>query len=169
MDRRKLHALVASDSQATRAILVSVLSGLGLGEIQQALDGGDAFRKMCRRPPDFVVLDFEHSNDLITTVRAIRRSPDSPRYDLPIVATTAIATRSSIEALMREGVDRILLKPVKTSALDSCIQYFLSDKRKVVVTPGYAGRERRLIARPDAESQGAHADDPDDILDLDVA
>jgi CheY-like chemotaxis protein len=169
VNRRNLNALVAGDNQALRAILASVLSGLGVGEIRQALDGGDAFRKICQRPPDFVVLDFEHHSDLVTTVRAIRRSPDSPRHDLPIVVTSAVATRSSIESIMREGVDRILLKPVRTSALDSCIEYFLSTERKFVVAADYAGRERRVLDRPAADNVDLPENDSHDILDLDVA
>lgn len=169
MERQNLRALVAGDNQAMRSVLASVLTGLKIGSVRQALDGGDAFRMICEKTPDFVVLDFEQDKDTIAAVRAIRRSPDTPRYDLPIVATVAVATRSNIELLMREGADRILLKPVKTSALDSCIEYFLRNERKLVLTPAYAGRERRLFAQTGAATPQRREDDPNDILDLDVA
>lgn len=154
MDRRNLTALVAGDNQTTRALIVSALTGLGVVTVRQALDGGDAFRSIAAGPPDFVVLDFEHANELVATVRAIRKSPDSPRRDLPVVVATTLATRSNIELLMREGVDRILLKPVKTAALKSCIQHFIANRRTDVVAT-------EKVDRPD--------DDPDNILDLDVA
>lgn len=156
-----------------RGIVASVLTGLRIGTVRQAIDGGDAFIKIRAQPPHFVVLDFEQDHDTIAVARAIRRSPDSPRHDLPIVAATAVATRSSIEALMREGVDRILLKPMKTSALDSCIQFFIENERKFVASPDYIGRERRAFTLPGDSIPKRRTDDPtddaDDILDLDVA
>lgn len=169
MPYRKVSALVAGDSVASRSVLASLLLGLGVGDVRQAHDGGEAFRQIRARTPDFLVLDFELDRDAIATLEHIRTAPDSPRHDLPIAIVVAFVTKSGIEALKQAGVSSVLLKPTAMRQLTACVQALLNDRRPFVASATYSGPDRRS-ATPSAytgpERRGGDADD--DLLMIDI-
>ncbi len=148
MAYNKLSAMVAGDNAATRSVLSSLLLGLGVGDVRQARDGSEAFRQICARSPDFVLLDFELDGDAMATLEQIRCSPDSPRPNLPVGITVAVVTQASIEAMKRAGVSGVLLKPVSSRQLSACIQSLLSDQGSSVSADRTPGSD----LRPDAHN-----------------
>lgn len=130
MAYRNLSALVAGDSVATRSVLASLLLGLGLSDVRQARDGGEAFRQIRARLPDFVLLDFDLERDAIATLQQIRNGTDSPRRDLPVAIAVGFVTQTGVETMRNADVSAVLLKPATSNKLNACVQSLLADKGK---------------------------------------
>lgn len=143
MHFEQLSAVVADDHKSSRDIVTHILRAAGIRDIRQADDGAEAFRRICERAPDFLVLDFEMPHDGVTTLRQIRTSPKSPTRQLPVIMMTAYTTQGRIEAMRDAGATEVLSKPLTPAKLISRIESVFLRPRSFIDQPAYVGPDRR--------------------------
>jgi len=111
--RRKV--LVVDDAAAIRTLLSDALQPLGF-EVAEAHDGEVGFERALRHPPDLVVMDM--SMPVMDGCEATRLMRGTPQLaSVPLIATSANATRE-VETRFRDaGATRFLKKPFDTREL----------------------------------------------------
>jgi CheY-like chemotaxis protein len=145
MNFEQLSAVVADDNKSARDIVSHILRSAGVRDIRQADDGAEAFRRVCERAPDFLILDFEMPHDGVTTLRQIRTSAQSPARQLPIIMMTAYTTLGRIEAMRDSGASEVLSKPLTSAKLLSRIEAVLLRPRPFIDGPTFVGPDRRRL------------------------
>jgi two-component system, chemotaxis family, chemotaxis protein CheY len=139
-----LKALVVEDNPHMRAILRAILMGLGVSEVHEAPDGGQAFRVLKRIEPDFVLTDMMMAPvDGIAFVRELRNSPQSPNPFLPVIMVSGHTERARILAARDAGVTEFVAKPITANNLFLRIVEIVERPRPFVRAPSYFGPDRR--------------------------
>jgi two-component system, chemotaxis family, chemotaxis protein CheY len=164
-----ISAVVACSESAVRELTAQVLIGGGLRQIWRAPDGAAAFLLVCHRRPSVVLLDFDLLQDSIVALRQIRRSPNSPAPDVPVLTLTAQVTQKRIEALRDAGVTAVVSKPFTSSQLFGRIVQVLKNPKPFVAFDAYAGPDRRIVANPQYAGPFRRGTDVIDTLEIDVA
>ena len=97
MDLGKIRTLLVEDDRATRDLLVAILEGVGIKQIDRALNGQDAFKRLGSFHPDLIVSDMMmEPMDGITFARNVRTHRDSPTPHTPIILLTAHTDRTTV-------------------------------------------------------------------------
>jgi CheY-like chemotaxis protein len=139
-----LKALVVEDNAHMRAILRTLLGGMGIGEVVEAADGGRAFALLPRAKPDFVVTDLTMAPvDGIAFTYELRNSPESPNPFLPVIMVSGHTERARIEAARDAGVTEFVAKPITARNLFLRIAAVVDRPRPFVRAPSYFGPDRR--------------------------
>ena len=159
-----LRLLVVDDNRHMRAIVVHIAQALGLREILQAADGGEALRRLRESPCDVALVDLNMAPvDGVAFTREVRNAPDSADVYLPIIMMTGHVERARVEEARDAGVSEFILKPLATAALVErmeavilrprpfvrALAYFGPDRRRRT-DPGYRGPLRRAADRGEA-------------------
>lgn len=143
MDMSLLTVVIADDHRTSREIVVSALRSVGVRNIFQAEDGGKAFNLICDRQPDVAFLDLEMPHDGIRVLRAVRRSPQSPNFRLPVIVMTAQADKPTIMMVRDAGATEIISKPLTLEKICSRVKAVFARPRPFVVCDAYIGPCRR--------------------------
>ncbi|SFL42611.1 PAS/PAC sensor hybrid histidine kinase [Shimia haliotis] len=124
------HALIVDDNDINREILVDIIRELG-GRSHQASNGYDAI-DMCD-DTDFDVLLLDISMPGIDGIETLKRIRDGAARNAatPAVAVTAHASVSDHEAILAQDFQRLVLKPVRRSAIHSTLVEVFSGEEKV--------------------------------------
>tara|TARA_R110001606_G_scaffold234677_1_gene382396 strand:+ start:401 stop:1456 length:1056 start_codon:yes stop_codon:yes gene_type:complete len=149
-----LTVLLVEDSQQLRALLVSVLSQLGVGNIVRANDGADAIRqiKAMQTDPgsigatsiDLVLSDWlMEPIDGATLLRWIRRHKDSPDRFMPFIMVSAYSDWDRVQTARNLGVNEFLAKPFSVASVFEHINAVIQDTRSFVRTDSFFGPDRR--------------------------
>ena len=139
-----LKALVVEDNPHMRALLRAILMGLGVSEVHEAPDGGQAFRALQRIEPDFVLTDLMMAPmDGIAFVHELRNSPQSPNPFLPVIMVSGHTERARILAARDAGVTEFVAKPITANNLFLRIVEIVERPRPFVRGAGYFGPDRR--------------------------
>jgi len=139
-----LKALIVEDNAHMRTLLRSLLNALGIGEICEAVDGGQAFTDLHRVKPDLVLTDLSMKPvDGIVFTQQIRNSPESPNPYLPVVMITGHTERERVLAARDAGVTEFLAKPITAQNLFLRIAEIVDRPRPFVRCAGYFGPDRR--------------------------
>src|SRR5690348_13304762 len=92
-----LRVLLVDDNQHMRAIVLTVLHGVGVTLIKEARDGSEALEVLRDWPADIAIVDFQmFPIDGVEFTRLVRNSTDSPNPYLPIVMMTGHSERSRV-------------------------------------------------------------------------
>jgi two-component system, chemotaxis family, chemotaxis protein CheY len=160
-----LKALVVEDNAHMRSLLRAILMGLGVGEVHEAQDGGQAFRALERFEPDFILTDLMMAPvDGIAFVQDLRNSPASPNPFLPVIMVSGHTERARILSARDAGVTEFVAKPVTPRNLFLRIVEIVERPRPFVRAQGYFGPDRRR--RNDAFHVGPWRRDEDRARDL---
>lgn len=144
-DLRHCHALVIDTNQASRSLLRSMLTDLGLQNIVQASKISDARRALETRTFDVVICDYHFDgsdmtgSDLLDDMRRAQLLPLSTVF----VMVTAEASYVKVAEAAESALDSYLIKPHTANALAERLH--LARHRKVVLGPIF-----------DAIEQGQH-------------
>lgn len=144
-DLRHCHALVIDTNQASRSLLRSMLTDLGLQNIVQASKISDARRALETRTFDVVICDYHFDgsdmtgSDLLDDMRRAQLLPLSTVF----VMVTAEASYAKVAEAAESALDSYLIKPHTANALAERLH--LARHRKVVLGPIF-----------DAIEQGQH-------------
>jgi CheY-like chemotaxis protein len=149
-----LTVLLVEDSPQMRALIVSVLTQLGIGNILRANDGADAIRqiKAMRTNPsgvggtsiDMVLSDWVMDPiDGATLLRWIRRHKESPDRFLPFVMVSAYSDWDRVQTARNLGVNEFLAKPFSVASVFEHINAVINDTRPYVRTDSFFGPDRR--------------------------
>lgn len=140
----KLRVLVADDSASMRAIVRSILAGIGIEQIIEADDGAAAFQRLRTSQIDLAVVDWiMPGQDGLSFVRRVRIGDDSPNPFLPIIMVTARTERARILEARDAGATEFLAKPITPAGLISRLVEIVERPRPFVKTKTYFGPCRR--------------------------
>lgn len=90
----------------------------------------------------------------------LRRSDVAPNCYAPVVLVTGHTTPSQIFRGRDAGASFVVRKPVPSLVMMQRILWLLSDERQFVISPGYAGPDRRVKAiGPPVGAKGRRHDD----------
>ncbi|WP_045224354.1 hybrid sensor histidine kinase/response regulator [Methyloterricola oryzae] len=113
--------LVTDDHPAQRAMLVSLLTGLGFS-VRQADSGASCLEAVAQAAPDLVLMDLIMPvMDGFETARLLRRSG----YQGPMIVVSANAYESDFTAAMESGFNDYIAKPVRMSELKDKLKALL--------------------------------------------
>jgi CheY-like chemotaxis protein len=108
--------LVVSSDRANLALMMQLLSKRGDLSVQSATKGTDGVKLAVGVPPAVVVLDTELSDTCARAVlKTLNENPLTSK--IPVIAVSANAQESQIEAGLKAGFYRYLTKPYKLSDL----------------------------------------------------
>jgi two-component system sensor histidine kinase/response regulator len=153
----KFHILVADDNELNLKVVCGLLEHAGYN-VTAVRNGAEALETLGTSRFDLVIMDcLMPVMDGFMTTRAIRAS-DSSRFDaeIPIMAITALATRSNREKCFECGMSDYVAKPVMAQEL------FVRIARLLQPVPPAAGpaqpaSSRREADRPAAQKPGDEA------------
>lgn len=123
-----------------RAIVRSVLDGLGFRQIQQCRSLRELGDAIDAEPADLLILDLDEdiraSCELINDIRYERRGLN------PFVVTIGLTWRGEapvIESALRAGTDDLVKKPISVHLLAQRITNLIHNRKSFVAAPEYVG------------------------------
>ena len=145
--------LVLEDNQHMRAIIMTILGGVGIKNVRESPDSLSAIRIMREHPVDIALVDFQLKGmDGVEFTRQVRRSPISPDPFLPIIMITGHSERARVEEARDAGVTEFVAKPLTARALLARIEAVIFRPRPFIRCTTFFGPDRRR--RNDPEYQG---------------
>lgn len=140
----RLRVLVVDDNQHMRAIIVTVLKGLGVRMITEATDGSHAMEALREYPIDVAIVDYRMDPmDGLAFTQIVRQSSDSPNPYLPIIMVTGYSDKHRVIGAREAGVTELIVKPVTAEALISRLNAVIFKPRAFAKTETYFGPSRR--------------------------
>jgi CheY-like chemotaxis protein len=156
----KLRVIVVDDNMHMRALLRGLLQSLGIHDVVETSDGGQAFAIMRDFKPDIVLTDLSMQPvDGIEFTRMVRTRKDSPNPYIPIIMVTGHTERSRVEAARDAGVNEFIVKPITAKNLTARITTIVERPRPFVRGESYVGPDRRRRKDDDREGPWRRSDD----------
>ena len=141
-----LRVLLVDDNPHMRAIVASILKGVGVRQVCEAQDGAEGLQVLRGWPADLAIVDFQMTPlDGACFTRLVRNSPDSENIYLPIIMMTGFADRGRVFEARDAGVTEMIAKPVTARAILDRIETVIMRPRPFVRTADYFGPARRGI------------------------
>lgn len=110
-----VHLLLAEDNEANQMVATSLLGRLGI-VLDIAGNGREALRMVEEKPYHAILMDMQMPEmDGLEATRLIRAKKEF--REIPIIAMTANAMRSDMEACMQAGMNDFVSKPIDRSNL----------------------------------------------------
>jgi CheY-like chemotaxis protein len=145
-----LKVIVADDNVHLRAIVLSILGGIGINKFVECADGAQAFARACDSAPDLAIVDFRMDPvDGVAFTQLVRNSPESPCKELPIIMLTGYADKARVFEARDAGVTEFIVKPVTAQAVFDRINSVIYRPRPFVRSSTYFGPCRRRRQDPD--------------------
>lgn len=144
-----LRILIVDDNAHIRQLLRTVLSAVGVRNIDVAEDGVRGFESFCRLDYDLVFTDYEMEPiSGIDLVELIRTSTKSPNPYIPVIMISAYSDQDRVQLARDHGVTEFLAKPFTVERLMSRMQTVIEEPRAFVKTDTYFGTDRRRQEDP---------------------
>ena len=144
-----LRILIVDDNAHIRQLLRTVLSAVGVRNIDVAEDGVRGFESFCRLDYDLVFTDYEMEPiSGINLVELIRTSTKSPNPYIPVIMISAYSDQDRVQLARDHGVTEFLAKPFTVERLMSRMQTVIEEPRAFVKTDTYFGPDRRRKEDP---------------------
>jgi two-component system chemotaxis response regulator CheY len=164
-DFRYLRVLVVDDSKFMTRVVSQILKAMGVGHVEMAHSGQEAFEVAKDFQPDIVISDWDMEDgegpDLVTRLRT---DPDSPNQYVNVIMLTGFAERRRVLAARDFGITEFLTKPVAAKSLYSRIVAMVERPRPFVrVDETYFGPDRRRAANEDYKGPERRNEDFADI------
>ena len=141
-----LHVLLVDDNPHMRAIVATILKGVGVRHLREARDGAEGLQALRDWPADLAIVDFQMQPlDGASFTRLVRGATDSMNIYLPIIMMTGFADRSRVFEARDAGVTEMIAKPLTTRAILNRIETVIMRPRPFVRTADYFGPSRRGI------------------------
>jgi CheY-like chemotaxis protein len=139
-----LRVLLVDDNQHMRAIVTTVLAGVGVKHVRETRDGAEALEALRDWPADLAIVDFQmFPVDGVEFTRMVRNAPDSKNPYLPIIMMTGHSEKSRVVEARDAGVTEFVAKPLTAKAVLDRIQAVIYHPRPFVRTAAYFGPDRR--------------------------
>jgi len=114
----RLSVLLVDDSRPVRAVVRTLLTGLGFGRIFEAADGDEALVLARTCGPDFALIDYDLGmSSGLDLARRFRDPVQSLRPDLPLILLAADGFAHLVRGAASAGVSAVLPKPVSPARL----------------------------------------------------
>ena len=125
----QLHILLAEDNKVNRLVVKMSLRAINC-QITEAENGQQALEYLKRHHYDLILMDLQMPlMDGLEATRIIREELNS---NIPIIALTANAIKTTIEKCLENGMNDYLTKPFEKSALISIIRQWTKNKWQVI-------------------------------------
>jgi two-component system, chemotaxis family, chemotaxis protein CheY len=148
-----VRVMLVDDNPHMRAILHSILEGLGIRHIAECNDGASALQMLRKWPADIAIVDFAMAPvDGVEFTYLVRNSPDSADPYLPIIMVTGYADKTRVYEARDAGVTEFIVKPVTARAVVDRLNAVIFKPRPYIKADGYFGPCRRR--RQDPNFQG---------------
>ncbi len=145
----EVRVLIADDNAHMRAIIVSILEGIGIRQVTECHDGASALNALREWPADMAIVDFQMAPvDGVAFTQLVRNSADSPNPYLPIIMMTGHAEKARVFEARDAGVTEFVVKPVTARSVVDRINAVIYKTRPFVKTADYHGPCRRRRADP---------------------
>ncbi len=119
---RPLHVLLADDHTANRHLVTTVLGSRGHLCVE-ASNGQEALEALRRDAFDVILMDVQMPVlDGFQATAAIRKSEETSRQHIPIIALTAHAMSGDRERCLAAGMDAYLAKPLRPKKLVELVE-----------------------------------------------
>jgi two-component system chemotaxis response regulator CheY len=106
--------LVVDDSTTMRKILINVLRGSGITEVDEAFDGLQAVEAVAAKQYDVVLLDWNMPNMLgIDALKKMRAMGNQ----VPVIMVTTEAEKGRVLEALKAGANNYMIKPFKPDAI----------------------------------------------------
>ena len=146
----KLKILVVEDINPMRQLFVSVLRTLGIGTIEEANNGEEAFKKFVKGNHDIILTDWMMApGDGLELTHKIRHSALSPNKMAPIILITGYSAWSRVETARDNGVTEFLIKPFTANDIAKRLAYVITSPRDFIETTNFFGPDRRRRVDPE--------------------
>lgn len=143
---RLIRILVVEDNAFMRSLFSDVMRAIGFSNVQMAPDGWDALDLIPRYNPDLILTDYRMDRmDGLELTRLVRRAPDVPNNQVPIVLVTGSTGKETIRLARDAGVTEILAKPVSPQSIIARVGEALLNPREFIIGANYTGPCRRRI------------------------
>ncbi|MES2034415.1 MAG: response regulator [Pseudomonadota bacterium] len=141
-----LKVLLVDDNQHMRAIVSTILKGIGIRDVLEARDGAEGLQALRGWPADIAIVDFcMEPLDGVEFTRLVRNSPDSANPYLPIIMMTGFADRPRVVEARDAGVTELVVKPITARSVIDRLNAVVFRPRPFVRTHDYFGPRRRGI------------------------
>ena len=142
----ELKLLLVDDNQHMRAIVSTILKGVGVRDVREACDGAEGLQALREWPADIAIVDFRMTPlDGVEFTRLVRNSPDSANPYLPIIMMTGFADRPRVVEARDAGVTELVVKPITARSIIDRLNAVVFRPRPFVKTHDYFGPRRRGI------------------------
>jgi two-component system chemotaxis response regulator CheY len=141
-----LRVLLVDDNPHMRAIVATILQGVGIRQLREARDGAEGLQSLRDWPADLAIVDFRMDPlDGAEFTRMVRNAADSRNPYLPIIMMTGFADRARVFEARDAGVTEIIAKPVTARSIIERIDAVIMRPRPFIRTGEYFGPARRGI------------------------
>lgn len=148
-DLTNLKVLIVEDNPHFRTLVRTILGALGVEQVEEARDGGEAIEALKTFSADLAILDWKMEKvDGLECVRRLRHESQGPNRFLPIIMVTGFADPHLARQARDAGVNDFLSKPISAKSLLSRIVSVVENPRSFVETDGYFGPDRRYRSVP---------------------
>lgn len=174
---QRFSVLVVEDNSYLSTLLLQCLKAIGVGNVRQASDGGEAIDilNLMKKDPtkaglmsvDLIISNWQMSPvDGLLLLRWVRRHKDSPHRFIPFIMLTGYADRDKVSQARDMGVTEILAKPFSVSSIAKRLLQVIDRPRQFVHTPDYFGpdRRRRDHGAPGSQERRVMTDDQIEII-----
>jgi two-component system sensor histidine kinase/response regulator len=140
--------LLAEDNETNQFVALEMLGRLGI-ELEIATNGREAVEMAQKKPYAAILMDMQMPEvDGLEATRRIRQTPKL--RDLPIIAMTANAMKSDMDACLAAGMNDFVPKPIEHVALVQSLRRWLPARAK-----GDTVKKNLSSSQQDAETKNA--------------
>lgn len=168
MNFSKLSVLVVEDVLPMRTLLSDIISTLGVGAIYTAANGNEGYKKYLLKQPDVIVTDWHMPEmDGLEFIKKIRKDPDSPRRNVPIVMISGLNASTRITKARDLGVTEYLVKPFNAQDLAKRISHIINQPRDFIMTEDFYGPDRRRNEDENFDGKQQRIKEPENVIKAD--
>lgn len=139
-----LRVLIAEDNEHMRGLLVGMLQAVGVTQIRQVKDGGDALEVLRRWDADLAFVDMRMSPmDGIEFTKLVRTAAGAANPYLPIIMLTGHAHLGRVTEARDAEVSEFLVKPLDPKTVVERLRMVIDRQRPFVRSAAYVGPDRR--------------------------
>jgi two-component system chemotaxis response regulator CheY len=122
----QISILIVDDHDLIRKAMKAVVASIGIVNIFEATDGGDAIAQLEKRPIDLVLCDlYMRKVSGLTVLTHVRNRAIGS--DIPFIVVTGEASKEDIVKTSDLGANEYILKPFQTDALEQKIVKVLNE------------------------------------------
>ncbi|MBC8337688.1 MAG: response regulator [Alphaproteobacteria bacterium] len=148
-DIQNIKFLVVDDDANMRQLLRTILSSLGVKDIETVSGADPGFAMLGNFQADIAICDLVMQPlDGIEFTRMVRNNADSPNCYLPIIMLTGHAEITAVQKARDAGIHEFMSKPVSPEKLYSKIHNIIETPRVFVRSSDYFGPDRRRRQDP---------------------
>lgn len=152
----RLSVLCVDDNRDAHPILKALLNAMNITDVRFCVDTVEAYEQMERVRPDILLVDFEmRPLGGLGFVQLLRRDPESPAPEVPVIMTTGHKDESRLVAAREAGAHGIVLKPATATGLYHALAAVIDSPLPTVRSGSYVGpcRRQRSFKGPEKRDQ----------------